>query len=59
MSQERVKASGVVDKFAKEVMKAYDLNGSGKTSTTKEIYFLFLSELLDLRLIIDEEKGKV
>jgi hypothetical protein len=55
MSLERIKSTGGIDKFAKEIMKAYDSNQSEKTATTKELYFIFLSHLLDLGLI-DSEK---
>ena len=56
MAQEKAKATGTIDKFAKDVMQAYNLNESGKTSTTKEVYFVFLGVLLDFGLI-ENEKG--
>uniref|UniRef100_A0A914YVS1 Uncharacterized protein n=1 Tax=Panagrolaimus superbus TaxID=310955 RepID=A0A914YVS1_9BILA len=54
LCRERIKSTGRIGRFVKEIMKAYDSNQSGKTSTTKELYFVFLCDLLDLRLIENE-----
>lgn len=54
--RERVRNTGTADKYTKTFMQAYNDNQSGKTSTTKELYFILLCTLLDFGLL-DDDKG--
>uniref|UniRef100_A0AC34F4D1 RRM domain-containing protein n=1 Tax=Panagrolaimus sp. ES5 TaxID=591445 RepID=A0AC34F4D1_9BILA len=54
LSRERIKTTRRIGTFVNEIIKAYGLNQSEKTSTTKELYFIFLCDVLDFGLLGNE-----